>query len=183
MKYLALLFLIIFTSCNFDKSESSNEHILKQVEESNQQWKMTTYYLIRHSEKDRTDPTEKDPELNSEGIARAQNWATILKDVPFNAIYSTNYKRTKATEQPIADSKNLQIETYDPEDMYNADFQEKTKGKSVLIVGHSNTTPAFANAIYGNGNYPDLPDDENGALFIVSVSPSNLISTQVLYIN
>ena len=67
--------------------------------------------------------------------------------------------------------------------MYNLEFQQKTKGKTVLIVGHSNTTPAFVNAILKNKKYGDLPDDENGGLFIVTVTPNNKVSSQVLYFN
>ena len=72
---------------------------------------------------------------------------------------------------------------YDPNNLYDQEFQKKTKGKTVLIVGHSNTTPAFVNTIMKNEKYQDLPDDENAGLFIVTVSPNKTISTQLLYIN
>lgn len=183
MKNLALIFLMILASCNFEKSESSDKHILKQVEDSKEQWKTTTYYLIRHAEKDRSNPSEKDPKLTEEGKERAENWAKILKEVPFDMVYSTNFNRTKETAKPIAEANNVEIQMYDAEDMYNSEFQRKTKGKTVLIVGHSNTTPAFANAILKKKKYTDLPDDENGGLFILSVTPTNRVSAQVLYIN
>ena len=183
MKYLALIFLMVLTSCNFEKSESSDKHILKQVENSKEKWNTTTYYLIRHAEKDRSNPSEKDPKLTEEGKKRAENWKKVLEEVPFDMIYSTKFNRTKETAEPIAKAKNLEVEFYDSEDMYNLEFQQKTKGKTVLIVGHSNTTPAFANAIIKKQKYSDLPDDENGGLFIISITPTNRISSQVLYIN
>tara|TARA_R100000935_G_scaffold6468_2_gene14095 strand:+ start:43 stop:597 length:555 start_codon:yes stop_codon:yes gene_type:complete len=182
-KNLSLILIMILASCNFQQSESSDKHILKQVEDSKAHWNNTTYYLIRHAEKDRTDPSEKDPKLTEIGIKRAQNWAKVLKEVSFDMVYSTNYNRTKATALPIAEANNLEVEIYDQADMYNQNFQQKTKGKTVLIVGHSNTTPAFVNAILKNKKYEDLPDDENGGLFIVTVTPNNKVSSQVLYFN
>lgn len=183
MKNISLILIMILASCNFQQSESSDKHILNQVEDSKAQWNTTTYYLIRHAEKDRNDPSEKDPKLTEKGLKRAQNWAEVLKDVSFDMVYSTDYNRTKATALPSAKAKNLEVNFYDPANLYDKDFQQKTKGKTVLVVGHSNTTPAFANAILKDKMYEDLPDDENGALFIITVTPNNKVSTQVLYIN
>ena len=39
----------------------------------------TTYYLIRHAEKVRTDATNRNPDLNEAGKKRAANWAGYLK--------------------------------------------------------------------------------------------------------
>ena len=40
-------------------------------------------------------------------------------------------------------------------------------GKTVLIVGHSNTTPAFVNKILGTEKFTSLEDDDYNSLFIV----------------
>ena len=64
-------------------------------------------------------------------------------------IFSTNYKRTIATASPTAISKKLKIKLYDAKKLYSKDFKEKTRGKTILIVGHSNTTPQFVNKIIG----------------------------------
>jgi 2,3-bisphosphoglycerate-dependent phosphoglycerate mutase len=37
-------------------------------------------------------------------------------------------------------------------------------------VGHSNTTPAFVNAVLGEHTYEDIDDNENGMLYIVKVT-------------
>ena len=41
-------------------------------------------------------------------------------------------------------------------------------GKTVLVVGHSNTTPQFVNAILGTKQYTDIQDDNNVNLYIVT---------------
>ena len=53
--------------------------------------------------------------------------------------------------------------------MYSESFQYNTKGKTVLIVGHSNTTPMFANKILGKQVYKAIDDKNNSNLYIVTV--------------
>ncbi len=109
---------------------------------------ITTYYFIRHAEKISENPGEKDPALTKQGRIRAKKWAEVFKEVPLNMIYSSNYIRTRQTAQPCADAKNLEIQLYNTEKLNDEDFQQKTKGKTVLIVGHNNTTPQFVNAVF-----------------------------------
>lgn len=169
--------LILFTSLILSIGNPSDE--MKELQEN----KVTTYYLIRHAEKDRSVAGERDPELNNEGKERAQKWTEVLKDVEFDAIYSTNYKRTNQTAQPLAELNQVEILNYDPRKLYSEDFKKATSGKTVFVVGHSNTTPHFANAILGERRYQDIDDSENGALFIVQVQPDGSASCHVLYIN
>lgn len=130
----------------------------------------TTYYLIRHSEKDRTDNTNRNPNLNEKGIERAKKWAEHFKNVQFDAVYSTKYNRTMQTATPTAKINNLEIINYNPSKMYDSIFQKETIGKTVLVVGHSNTTPVFANKILGEKKYEDMTDDDNASLYIVTIS-------------
>ena len=130
---------------------------------------VTTYYLIRHAEKLRIDITDKNPKLNYEGVKRADAWKEVFTNVKLDAVYSTDYNRTKLTAKPTADSKHLPIFLYDPKDMYSESFQHKTKGKAVLVVGHSNTTHVFANKVLGRDEYNQINDDNNSNLYIVSV--------------
>lgn len=133
----------------------------------------TTFYLIRHAEKHRANPSDKNPELTHAGHKRAKNWANVFKDIPLNAIYSTNYKRTLQTATPTAENKNIDIEIYNPNNMDINKFLANTRGKHVLIVGHSNTTPFFANALLGEMKYKDMDDTNNSGLYIVTVEGSS----------
>jgi len=142
----------------------------------------TTYYLIRHSEKDRSDKTNKNPNLNEAGTKRAKNWSQVFENIGFDAVYSTNYNRTIETATPTATTHELEIQFYDPRNLYSEEFAETTFGKTVLIVGHSNTTPIFVNAILGEKKYEYMDDHDNGSLYIVTISKGNKID-QVLKIN
>ena len=184
MKILFLLILPMILACNFTQTknpEVKNSETLEQKAGISD--KITTYYFIRHAEKDRSNPEEKDPALNEAGINRAEKWAEIFKEVPFDLIYSSDFKRTKETAQKIAGSQNLEIQVYDPAKLNDEDFQQKTNGKTVLVVGHSNTNPRFVNSILGEEKYNDIDDKESGSLFIVGVLPEGTKTSQVLYIN
>ncbi|APZ47261.1 phosphoglycerate mutase [Polaribacter reichenbachii] len=152
MKNYILLFVFAFSflsSCTSDKK--------------------TSYYLIRHSEKDRSNMMNANPHLNFEGEKRAQKWAAYFKDIKFDAVYSTKYFRTVETATPTAKTKGLEIKYYNPSKMFDSVFQAETLGKTVLVVGHSNTTPHLANKILGEEIYQDMDDNDNGSLFIVTV--------------
>ena len=52
-----------------------------------------------------------------------------------------------------------------------------TKGKTVLVVGHSNTTPMFTNGLLGEKKYDLIADDNNANLYIVTVTKNSKSST------
>jgi len=135
-------------------------------QEGNQE--LSTYYLIRHAEKQIVN--NPNPELTDEGILRAENWAVIFKDIKFDAVYSTDYLRTIGTAQPTAKSQNLDITLYQPTKMDMKQFLKDTKGKTILIVGHSNTIPAMVNKLIGDEKYKDIEDNNFGNLYIVEIS-------------
>ena len=143
---------------------------------------ISTYYFIRHAEKDRSDPLNKNPHLSEIGKQRAEYWSVIFKNVKFDAVYSTDFNRTKETALPTASKNNVELTIYDPKTMYTSTFLKETQGKTVLIVGHSNTTPRFVNSILGNKKYDDIDDSNNANLYIITVS-GNHISDILLKIN
>ena len=128
---------------------------------------ISTYYLIRHAEKEVI--ADRNPNLTSIGELRAQAWAEIFRDIKFDAVYSTDYKRTKATAKPTALKNNLDLILYHPRNINIEKFKEETKGKTVLIVGHSNTIPNFVNQLIEQKKYPNIEDDNNGNLYIVEL--------------
>ena len=158
MKNYILLLFIVLISCS---SKIKKEEIKPST---------TTYFLIRHAEKDRSDASNKNPNLNSEGLLRAEKWAKYFEEIQLDAVYSTDYNRTMQTSKPTAESKKLEIINYNPRNMYDSIFKKETEGKTVLVVGHSNTTPAFVNKIIGQKKYSDIDDNDNSSLYIVTVN-------------
>ena len=138
----------------------------------------TSVYFIRHAEKDRSNPDERNPHLTDQGIQRAEKWAHFFKDIPLDAVYSTNYHRAIETAYPTAQQKGLEVINYDPRKLDPSPFVNKHKGSTILIVGHSNTTPAFVNAFLGEKKYEDLSDTDNGSVFLVRYSHTEKIAVQ-----
>jgi 2,3-bisphosphoglycerate-dependent phosphoglycerate mutase len=118
----------------------------------------------------RSNAKNKNPNLTEKGVDRAINWSKTFEHINFDYIYSTNYNRTVQTALPTAKRKNLEIRFYDPSDLFNEEFKALTKGKTVLIVGHSNTTPQFANKILATKKYSDIDDRNNSNLYILTIS-------------
>lgn len=144
--------------------------------------KPTVYYLIRHAEKDITNPNERDPNLTKTGLSRAKKWSEVLKYVHFDAVYSTNFIRTKLTASPTAKANNIEITIYDPNTVNIKTFKTKNKSKTVLIVGHSNSTPSFVNNLLDKSKYEKIDESVYGNLYIVTIINGKATS-QFLQIN
>lgn len=130
---------------------------------------VSTYYFIRHAEKDRTDPDNPDPELNQDGLDRAIRWAEVFDPIDLDVIYSTNYERTSMTAAPTSVKKNIDVKYYDPDTIDIEQFKAENEGLNVLVVGHSNTTPDFVNKVINIEKYNAMDDDDNSSLFIVRI--------------
>jgi phosphohistidine phosphatase SixA len=143
-----------------------------QAQEKTKTIEVSTYYFIRHAEK--LNIESSDPELSIEGELRAKNWAEIFSNISFDAIYSTDYIRTRSTALPIAQSKDLELILYHPGKMDYEKFLSETKGKIVLIVGHSNTTPEFVNKIIGIEKYQLIDHETYGNLYIVEITECSI---------
>lgn len=129
----------------------------------------TTFILVRHAE---TTGGGANPNLSAAGQARAEILRDMLSPLTLSAVYSTNFNRTMQTAQPVATSKGLPVLQYDPIDpeaLIDPALVNFPKG-IVLIVGHSNTTPAFINAMTGKQDAPFIAETDYDHLFIVQVS-------------
>lgn len=108
-----------------------------------------TIYLVRHAEKEVSAENPKDPPLTSCGELRAESLATFFGEIDLDAIYSTEYRRTKDTAQPTAKEQDKMLQFYDPGQLDDfAKLLIKNK-QDVLVVGHSNTTPVLAGLLVG----------------------------------
>jgi len=161
MKNTFLLFSLVFTiiSC-------------QNVEETHEDLSITTIYLIRHAEKDRSDKKNRDPELTEEGKQRAKRWAEVFGLSKMDAVYSTNYQRTLQTAAPTAMRNGLEIQTYEPNNLNIDSIATVHKGERILIVGHSNTTPMLVNRALGEERFEWIEDTVNGNLFVLTITSS-----------
>ena len=154
MKRIVISFFILILS----------HAVLAQSEDA-----MTTFILVRHAEK--ANDGSNNPDLTEEGRARAARLATQFKDTPLSAIYATNFKRTQETVRPLAKIQGLQVQSYEPlKEEVVKQMLEKHMGGTILISGHSNTTPWTANVLLGKESLKDYSEDEYGIILIITVS-------------
>ncbi len=170
MKKFFPLFFLLFSIMSVAQGAST-----KQV--------TTTYFFIRHAEKELTNnPKDPNPLLSETGEKRAQKWAALFSDTKIDMIYTTDYKRTRQTAEPIAKNQEIKMVLYNPSNLYDLNFQQKTKGKTVVVVGHSNTTPLFVNKIINDEKYSQINEKDYGKLFIVKIT-ENIVTDTILNIN
>lgn len=127
----------------------------------------TTYYIVRHAEKETANAITTDVPLSEAGKQRTAALKNLLQKENIRHIFSTNFIRTQSTVQPLARVINVPVEIYDPMD---SQFVSKLKSLdgNILIVGHSNTIDNLVNDLSGkkeiNG---DLTGSEYGDLFVI----------------
>ena len=135
------------------------------------QHKKLTVILLRHAEKDLSEGANTaNPELSEAGKLRAQKLIEVVRRYQPDAIYSTGYIRTKATVTPLARKGRHMILMYDPRNLNQMrDLILSGKLKTILIVGHNNTTPALANLLIGQEKYKTLAETEYDKIWIVKI--------------
>ncbi|RZS92584.1 SixA phosphatase family protein [Aquimarina brevivitae] len=168
MKHFIFLLSLLFLACNTTVNNQKEEE-------------QTVYLLIRHAEKDLSNPAERDPALTDQGKERAKEWAKIFKEYDIDFVYSTDYIRTRETAKPTAENENLEVILYNPKTIYDESFKEKTKGKTILLVGHSNSTPSLVNTIIGKEKYPSIHESVYNNLFKISITNSVVNDTLLKY--
>ena len=124
-------------------------------------------YLVRHSE--RAEDGTNDPPLSEIGWARSRLLAEMLADPDVTHIHSTDYKRTRSTGQPAAEAAGLEIGEYDPTDLPGEAARLASMPGRHLVLGHSNTTPQFVEALGGEPGGP-IEEFEYDRLYIVTLA-------------
>ncbi|MBI2380673.1 MAG: histidine phosphatase family protein [Gammaproteobacteria bacterium] len=120
-------------------------------------------HVLRHAEKDLSNPADKNPPLSPAGQARAQKLADAFRGVRVDAIYTTDFRRTRATVAPLASQARLAPAIYDPRDpkVFAGKLRHEHCGQTVVVAGHSNTVPALLTAL-GAGPRPEIPESRYG---------------------
>ncbi len=165
----AFLFLLILTAGVF----------VNDLFAQNADLEPTTIILVRHAEKAGNDP--RDPDLSEAGLTRAKRLAELLSDVQIDELYSTPLKRTRQTLQFVAAQRGKETMDYDPRNLKGlADALQSKPGKTILVAGHSNTTPTLANLLLGKDKYQQLPESEYGKIWFITYDNNKPVVVLVL---
>ncbi len=135
-----------------------------------------TVFLVRHAE--RLDDSPNSP-LNDVGRERVARLRTLLADVDFTHIHSTNLTRTLDTARPIAEDDGVELTLYSAGELEQlAETIRATPGRH-LVSGHSNTTPRLAEALGGDPHGP-IDHMEYDRLYIIVIQPGRPAVTTLL---
>lgn len=139
----------------------------------------TTIIFVRHMEK-ALEPAD-DPGLSEAGQRRAAELARQLVDADVvagvDAIYTTQYLRTRETGRIIAAAhremldRDLPVNTYDAGDTETVleEILGNFKGKIVLVVGHSDTLPELIANLGASKLVPPIAEQEYDNIYIISI--------------
>jgi broad specificity phosphatase PhoE len=138
---------------------------------------LTTVYLVRHGEKSTAVANDPDPVLTDAGHARAEALAAKLANVGITNIISTQWTRTRETARPLALRLGLTTEIVPTGGSAFADSTAaavlRHRGRTILVVGHSNTIASVIAAL-GGPRLPDLCDNEHSNLFVMRITKSQV---------
>jgi broad specificity phosphatase PhoE len=134
---------------------------------------------VRHAEK--ASDAEDSP-LAEAGMQRAQALAAVAQDAGVSAIYTTQFKRNRATAQPLAERlgvapTEVPVNLQSPGDYGQRlarEIVEKHRGQTVLVIGHGNTIASIVEGLTGRN--PQLGDVQYSDLLVVTVPPSGTAS-------
>jgi broad specificity phosphatase PhoE len=153
----------------------------------------TTVMLVRHAERV---PGSGNVNLSDEGRARAQALVAVANEAGVTAVYSTEWCRTAQTAQPLVLALGLPLHVLEsadpqaglgscdpaisatmiavPEEIATAaevvqNVLDRHRGRTVLIVGHSDTVPPMV-AVLGEGSFApvEIAPTDFGRLFVVT---------------
>ncbi|RMG80897.1 MAG: histidine phosphatase family protein [Bacteroidetes bacterium] len=138
----------------------------------------TVIFLFRHAEKDTS--VAKDPPLTETGLRRARDLARALREAGISRIFSSDFRRTRQTVEPLAREQNREIEVYDPRNL--DDFARRLRGMSgrIAVSGHSNTTPELVRLLGGDPQGPIGEAWEYDRLYVLTLENGRLVSSVLL---
>lgn len=135
----------------------------------------STVIFVRHAEKGAT-PTAADPDLSDAGKARSGDLAAALANFHLDAVYVTEYRRTRQTADSVAAAQHVVPIVVAPKGGAKAyaaavvaELKELPAGNTALVIGHSNTF-ATVIALLGGPRVPDFCDAEYGSMYLLELS-------------
>lgn len=125
----------------------------------------TTIVLVRHA-----DRVPNQDALTSAGAARAKELAHVIARAGIAGVYCTKTVRSRKTAEPAAESLKLAPVELDPSDTDGLVKKVLTdhRGKTVLVVGHSNTIPRII-AAAGGPTVDEPKDDDFDDLYVLTI--------------
>ncbi len=135
---------------------------------------ISTIIVLRHAET--LDTVADDPPLSVAGEARAQRLARMFgvrSDTgAVQAIFASVTRRARQTAAPLASRLDLPVVTVDGRDLDTllARLRTDGRGRTSLVVGHSDTVPQIVARLTGGRVKVAADDADFESVFVVTLS-------------
>ncbi len=139
--FLVLLFITLLSSCKVAKT--------------------TRIYVVRHAERTAGD------DLLPAGVTRAIELQRVLSQAKVDSVFSTDSLRTRKTVKPLADAMGLPLIIYNNNTALLDRILKNSKGKTLLVGGHSNTVPDFIQLCGCPLPYSNIPGTQFDNLYLI----------------
>lgn len=133
----------------------------------------TTVVVVRHAEKELG--TIEDAPLSQAGEQRAEMLSRMFgeRDAPgrIEVIFATDTRRSQRTAAPLAERLGIEVTTVDANDVEGLvhRIRNSSRGRRVLVVGHSNTVPEIVSALTGGVRVPAIAESDYSAIYVVTL--------------
>lgn len=151
----------------------AQEHEHGDMNHAKMEHPVTVVVIVRHAEK--AAAPANDPPLTEAGKVRAEALVAALAGATVGVVMHTPTTRTRDTAMPIARAHNLTPEVLPlggPAAAHAAQVAEavmKHAGKTVVVVGHSNTVMRYIEALGGPAN-ADLCDHQYNGIYTLVIA-------------
>lgn len=132
---------------------------------------VTSVILVPHAERlNSTDTTS----LSAEGFARAATLSRVVGSARIEKIFVSEKKRTQQTAQHLSAAIGVTPEEVPGNEIARiVDSVSANAGKTILIVGHSDTVPQIIEAL-GYSPAPVITPSEFDNMFVVTIRRWNV---------
>lgn len=145
-----------------------------------------TFILLRHAEKDAAPGVNRvDPDLSADGKERAQRLIKVTEAYNPDQIFATVYKRARQTAAPLSEALRpgyrVQTQSYRPDRIEEFAAQLlNSNARTVVVVGHNNTTPELANILIKQEKYKQLAESEYDKIWIIKIKNGKVVEEKVI---
>jgi 2,3-bisphosphoglycerate-dependent phosphoglycerate mutase len=140
---------------------------------------LTKIYVLRHADK----AVGGVDNLSPLGFTRAIDLRRYLAPTGINALFSTNFVRTRKTVQPMATAL-MPVRIYSDVPALITNIRTTLSGRRIVVVGHSNTVPEIITRCGCVSPFPvvGIPDSQfdNLLLILVRWTPAGVPTCELL---
>lgn len=132
----------------------------------------TTVAFVRYAE---TVDTPGNPGLSPAGRVRARELARVIGNIDViagvDAIFTTQFRSTQETAEPLANAGQVPVQVVDAEKITGLTqlILKEYKGKIVLVITDADALPLLIREFHGSKRLAPIAEREHDNLYIVSI--------------